>query len=348
MGLDTSCLQHYSGAVQSKLANTLVLAEIFFIVCRSFGGELETRCAQAEKHAIDYLASTQRLTGGFTSYEWVTLQPAKRQAIETPFTVSQVVYSLSFCGDDPNARTIRERAAGWLARERESPGVWRYHGTMDKLPPDADDTAMGWVALQRVGYTISPEGLAAVRSNRNGAGLFNTWMGDPSAHVDSREIDSVVNLNALLLFSLADESLDTVCAYLVKQVDRDAFVGGSVYYPSQWSFAYAFSRAYADGGVDCLKPAVPKIRERTLSLQKDDGGWGSDYETVLALLTLLNLGERGPEIQKTLDVMIRRQMPDGGWGFEAAYTGADRSMSYGSRAVTTGLCVEAFAKYLRH
>src|SRR4029077_13512266 len=97
---------------------------------------------------------------------------------------SQVVYSLGFCGNDSTARQIRERAAGWLAREREAPGVWRYHGRGDKLPPDADDTAMGWVVLHREGYAIFSEALDMMRASRNQAQLFNTWMGDPSARVD--------------------------------------------------------------------------------------------------------------------------------------------------------------------
>ena len=333
--------------MQSTFLKAFAFASIFVSVCRCFAGELEARCAEAQKKGIAFLAATQRLTGGFTSYEWVTLRPDKRHATETPFTISQVVYSLSFCGDDSTARVVRERAAGWLVRDREEPGVWRYHGKGDKLPPDADDTATAWVALQREDYSIFPAALDTVRASRNEASLFNTWMGDPSAKVDSRETDAVVNLNVLLLFSLVHENFDAVCAYLLKQVESDAFRGGSIYYPSQWAFTYAFSRAYGDGKVDCLKPAVPKIREMTRSLQKSDGGWGTDYETVLALLTLMNLEEKGPAVEKGLKLLADRQMPDGGWEIEAAYTGADRSMSYGSRAVTTSLCVEAFSKYLR-
>jgi prenyltransferase/squalene oxidase-like repeat protein len=333
--------------VRSSLPKAFVVASIFFSVCRPFAGELEAGCAEAQKKGIDFLAATQRLTGGFISYEWGTVHPDKKLATETPFTVSQVVYSLNFCGDNSTARVVRERAAGWLVRDREEPGVWRYHGKNDKLPPDADDTAMAWVALQREGYSVFPRALDAVRVSRNEASLFNTWMGDPSAHVDSRETDAVVNLNVLLLFSLVHENFEAVCAYLLKHVENDSFRGGSIYYPSQWAFTYAFSRAYADGGVGCLKAAVPKIRSLTLSLQQGDGGWGSEYETALALLTLLNLGEKGAAIEKAMKFLTERQMSDGGWVLEAAYTGADRSMSYGSRAVTTALCVEAFAKYLR-
>ena len=333
-------------AVQFRFSKGLIIASIFLSLSRSFASELEDQCAQAQKKALNFLSSAQHLTGGFTSYEWVTLRPDQKHVIETPFTVSQVVYSLSFCPDDPTAKTICSRAAGWLVRDRQEPGLWRYFGRNDKRPPDADDTAMAMVALQREGYPLAPKTLDVLRADRNEAKLFNTWIG--SGEVDSREPDTVVNLNALLLFSLVHEQFDPVCAYLLKQIDNEGFRGGSIYYPSQWSFTYAFSRAYADGGVICLKPAVPKIRQRTLTLQQSDGGWGTDYETVLALLTLLNLGEKGDPVEKGLKLVMARQMDDGGWPMEAIYTGASRSFSYGSRAVATALIVEALAKYLRH
>ena len=324
----------------------LIVGWIFFSVSQSFAGEFEDQCAQAQKKALDFLSSSQRLTGGFASYEWLTLRPDQKHAIQTPFTVSQVIYSLGSCEGDATAKTIRARAAGWLVRDREEPGVWHYHGKGDKLPADADDTATSWMVLQREGYPLAQEALDAIRANRNEANLFNTWMGAAPTAID-REPDAVVNLNVLFLFQLVHENFDPVCSYILKQVESDGFRGGSLYYPLQWCFTYAFSRAYADGGVSCLKSGAPKIRQYTLERQQNDGGWGTDYETVLGLLTLLNLGERGAPVEKALKLLIARQKLDGGWGLEAAYTGPDRSLSYGSRAVTTALFVEAVAKYLR-
>jgi squalene cyclase len=117
------------------------------------------------------------------------------------------------------------------------------------------------------------------------------------------------------------------------------------------AFTFALSRAYAEGGVDCFKKAVPKIRGATLALQEKDGGWGTDYETALGLLTLLNLGERGAPVDRAITLLVSRQMSDGGWALSTAYTGANTWMSgryiYGSRDFTTALCIEALAKYLR-
>ena len=316
--------------------------------------QLQKECREAEQKGIDFLAASQNATGGFTTYEWRTLTPDRKRAVDTPFTVSQVLYSLSFCAANPGARAVREKAVAYLIREREEPGVWRYQGRGERVPPDVDDTALAWAALKRENNSIAPDALEAVRARRDPAGLFNTWIGDPAtwSHIDSREIDPVVNLNALLFFGLAGEKIDNVCRYTLGQLEGDRFRSGSVYYPSPLAFLFALSRAYSDGGADCLKEAVSKLRSTTLALQEKDGAWGTDYETALGVLTLLNLGDKAEPVERAIRLLLSRQMPDGGWAIATAYSGADTWLGsgrffYGSRAVTTSLCVEALAKYLR-
>ena len=313
----------------------------------------QPQCIEAEKKGIDFLAASQKSSGGFTTYEWRVLSPDNKRAIDSVFTAAQVLYSLNFCVDMPAAEAVRERAAAYLVRQQDGPGLWRYQGKEDRVPPDVDDTSMAWAALKRAGRSTSPEAFNAVRASRNADGLFNTWVGDPStwSHIDSREIDAVVNLNALLLFGLVQENFEVVCDNLLKRVEDDSFRRGSIYYPSPLAFTLALSRAYADGRVDCLKKAVPKIREVTLALQERDGGWGTDYETALGVLTLLNLGERGAPAERAIALLVSRQMPDGGWALSTIYTGADTwtygRYIYGSRDATTAFCVEALAKFLR-
>jgi squalene cyclase len=339
--------------MQFNLKITSALTLIFLLGCRSHTSALRDQCSNAEKKGIDFLAASQQDGGAFITYEWRTLYPDRKRTIDTPFTVSQVLYSLTFCADNSIARGVREPAAAYLVRQREGPGVWRYQGRTDRVPPDVDDTSLAWAALKRDGKSIASDALNAVRASRNADGLFNTWIGDPSTwtHIDTRDIDAVVNLNALLFFGLAHENFDAVCTYLLSQVENDGFRRGSIYYPSPLAFTFALSRAYADGGVDCLKKVVPKIRGATLALQEKDGGWGTDYETALGLLTLLNLGERGAPLDRAITLLVSRQMSDGGWALSTVYTGANTWVGgryiYGSRDFTTALCVEALAKYLR-
>ena len=310
---------------------------------------MRTQCASAIQNGLKYLAASQTTAGGFVTYCWSTDNPAPPQPVDATFTVSQVLYSLSFCAESASARATRERAAAHLLAEQEPPGVWHYYGksSPNVISPDVDDTAIAWAALKRTGHPIAAGVLEALRASRNDAGLFNTWIGHPSTWVgiDSRDVDAVVNLNALVLFGLAGETIDPVCKYVITRVENDEFRRGSIYYSSPLAFTHAFSRAYADGGVRCLRDGVPKIRAATLSLQKPDGGWGNDLETALGALTLLNLGYRGEALDRSIHAILARQSPDGGWALATAYRGAVLPLHYGSRSLTTAVCLEVLAKY---
>jgi hypothetical protein len=338
--------------MDGKLQAAIVIVAVFITAaCRPSSSGLKVRCAEARNKGIEFLAAQQRESGGFPAFCWRTTKPEKQRPVDSGFTVSQVLYSITFCRDSPNARGMSERAAAYLVAEQEPPGVWRYFGKAraDVISPDVDDTAMAWAALKRFGQPIPAGALDAVRASRNEMGLFNTWIGDPSTWkgIDSRDIDVVVNLNALLFFGLAHETIDKVCDYAVTQAEADTFRHGSLYYSSPLAFTCAFSRAYADGGVDCLRKAVPKIRAATLSLQQGDGGWGNDLETALGALTLLNAGYEGGALERSVNVVIARQMSDGGWALAPAYNGDIGRWRYGSRSLTTAVCVEVLAKYLK-
>lgn len=320
--------------------------------CRPRTSELRARCAEANKNGVEFLAANQRDNGGFVTYVWRATNPERKIPDATVFTVSQVLHSLTFCEDNETVRRVRERAVSYLLAQREPAGIWRFFDkvTARELSPDVDDTSMAWAALKRSGHPIAADGLNAVRASRNETGLFNTWIGDPSTwkDIDSREIDPVVNLNVLLLFGLAQESIETVCHYVLAQADGGKFRDGSLYYASPCAFTHAFSRAYADGGVSCLASAVPTIRAATLSLQQSDGGWGDDLETARGLLTLVNLGYRGPALERGVNVILARQTSDGGWAMAPAHNGDARRTRYGSRCFTTAICLEALAKYRKH
>jgi hypothetical protein len=330
------------------LAASMLAAGLPICGCPASSNDFQARCNQAKNKGIDFLAANQQETGGFPSQWWRTTDPVEKRMVATPFTVSQVLYSLTFCADNPTAGAVSKRAVNYLLAQMEPPGVLRYFGKTGLVSPDVDDTAMAWAALKRTGHPIAREALEAVRASRNKEGLFNTWIGDPSTwtRVDSREIDAVVNLNALLIFGSTHESFGDVCNYLLTQADGEAFRRGTVYY-SPMMFAYAFSRAYADGQVSCLQKAVPQIRDATVSLQQSDGGWGDDLETALGALTLLNLSDSSQSVQRGMQTVLARQTPDGGWALTPAYSGDSGRLRYGSRAMTSALCVEALAKYLK-
>jgi Prenyltransferase and squalene oxidase repeat len=333
-----------------KFCIAIVSVAIFpMSACRSSVDELRIQAAFALQNGLDFVAASQTATGGFVTDCWRSDAPEQRTQVDAIFTASQVLYSLSFCKDSASARETQERAARYLFVQQEPPGVWHYYGASSGIviSPDVDDTSVSWAALQRLGVTISPAALDAVRASRNERGLFTTWIGPPSnwVGIDSRDIDTVVNLNALLLFGLAHENIDAACKYVVDQIENDRFRRGTVYYSSPLMFSHAFSRAYREGGLACLQSAVPKIRDAVLSMQNKDGSWGNDLETGFGAVTLLNLGYAGEPLERAIKAILARQSSDGGWALAPAYRGAVAPLNYGARAVTTAVCIEALAKY---
>ena len=328
---------------------TAILFLSAFVNCRSSIDQLRAQCAFAIQNGLDFVAASQTSTGGFITDCWHVDAPDQKTPVDAVFTVSQVLYSLSFCKDSASARGTEERAAKYLAAQRESPGVWHYYGsgTPLKISPDVDDTSVAWAALNRLQVPILPAALDALRASRDEESVFTTWVGPPSSwiNIDSRDIDTVVNLNALLLFGLAGENIDSVCKHVLAQIENDKFRRGTVYYRSPLMFAHAFSRAYREGNVKCLEPGIGKLRDTVVSLQNPDGSWGNDLETAFGALTLLNLEYRGPELDRAIKLLLARQSAEGGWALAPAYRGAVQPLNYGARALTTAVVIEVLAKY---
>ena len=312
---------------------------------------LRSRILATYARGLEFLAAQQHADGEFPTYHWPMNDPAKIVYVSTVFTASQVLYSLGWGSLDHTDHRVRERTIAYLIAQREPPGVWRYYGKgrAHLLSPDVDDTAMAWAALARFGHAIPAEVLAQLEASRNDVGLFNTWIGEPATWVgiDSRATDPVVNLNALLLFALAGRTVDEVCRAAIAQARAGNSQRRMVYYPSHLAFTYAFSRAYADGGATCLGSAIAQVRLEALAGQRADGAWANDLETALAVVTLLNAGDHGDTVERGLRAILARQARDGGWAIAAAYRAAVLPVSYGSRSLTTAVCLEALGKYLK-
>jgi hypothetical protein len=332
-----------------RVVSIAIFVAIPFAACRSSIDELRVRCAFAIQNGLDFVAASQTTTGGFVTECWHVDAPEQKTPVDAVFTASQILYSLSFCRDSASARGTEERAAKYLAAQRESPGVWHYYGsgTDIKISPDVDDTSVAWAALHRLEVPIPPAALDAVRASRDKNGLFTTWVGPSSGwvNIDSRDIDAVVNINALLLFGLARENVYTVCKYVLAQIDNGSFQRGTVYYRSPLMFAHAFSRAYREGDVQCLQAGVAKIRETVLSVQNADGSWGNDLETAFGALTLLNLDYRGEALDRAIKAILAHQSSDGSSDLAPAYRGAVQPLNYGARSLTTEVSIEVLTKY---
>src|SRR4051794_15353473 len=91
---------------------------VFFALIGSstLADDLHDRCATAQQKAIEFLATNQSDTGGFATYEWREFSPRSNRIIDTPFTTSQVLYSLLFGDDNATARRVSERCVDGFVR----------------------------------------------------------------------------------------------------------------------------------------------------------------------------------------------------------------------------------------
>lgn len=333
-------------------ASTLFLLASFLLWYNRYEhNKLRSHVAEAYAKGLGFLANSQLESGEFPTYYWFKGEETKTEYVGTPFTASQVLYSLQFGDPTETTRGIGDRARSYLLSEQEPPGVWRFYGKAGKhiLSPDVDDTSQAWAALFSQGIAVDPQALEALRASRTATGLFTTWIGNPTEWIgiDSLGIDMVVNVNALFLFSLVRQPLFEVCQHALTYTKTKAFYHGSIYYPSPLAYTYFLLRAYSSGGASCLHEAIPDVRSYVLDHQQLDGSWGNDLETGLAVLTLLMAGYHGTALTRGISILLDRQSPDGGWALAPLYKGAVLPVYYGSRPLTTSLILEALGKHLK-
>jgi len=82
-------------------------------------------------------------------------------------------------------------------------------------------------------------------------------------------------------------------------------------------------------------------------MQNKDGFMGNDLETAFGALTLFNLGYRGEPLERASKCSLAATNPTaiGGWALAPAIVTPVAPLNYGSRSVTTAVCIEVLAKY---
>jgi hypothetical protein len=302
----------------------------------------------ALSRALDFLCRQQLDDGELRTY--IAANPALAGECSfdsSPFVTAIAVDSLGFVAD-PRATAIRRRAVEFLRREGEAPGIWRYWTSRSgkAIAPDVDDTALiSHVLRQPAAGAHRFDNQDLLLANRNGQGLFYTWL---KGYGEKNDVDSVVNANVLLYLGERDGTR-AVCEYL-EDIVRD---GGGVrsywYYLSDLALYHAISRAFFHG-VSRLEALRAPIRDRLLADQRQDGGFGDELATALAICTLLNFGDgQGPAAGRAAGHLLTAQRADGAWRRIAYYCGpeppAPHSRWFGSEELTTVLSIEALARH---
>lgn len=197
------------------------------------------------------------------------------------------------------------------------------------------------------------------------SGAFLTWLayGDGGREMPN-DVDLVVNANVLYALGRYDrldtpgvpEAVDLINRAVGPGTPAIAADELSLYYPDNLALHYCVSRAYREGGVAGLKPAVDGLVDGLLStvLVNEVGlfYWdrgGADLNTAFAVLTLLNAGEENEIIRGAIDYLISRQNADlGSWQPAAFFRGRFESGAeavWTSSALTTAMALEALCRW---
>lgn len=287
---------------------------------------------QSIQKALEFLYHNQLDDGEFKTYACRDVNMYDCEFDSSPFVTTFALYALEGIEDD-KVKIITQKAIKFLLSEQEQGGIWRYWTSKNPktLPPDLDDISTISFVLQRHHVSFD-DNLALINRNRNGDNLFLTWLGTEFEN----DIDCVVNTNVLLYLGENDPA---VCAYINAMIREDKF--SSRYYLDKLSFFYTISRAF-NQNIRCLGKNRKLIIDQVRRSQKQDGSFGNDLETALALNTLLNFDYNGDEIVSGIERLLQHQDRGGFWNREAFFSGY--APYYGSEELTTAIVIEAFKK----
>lgn len=332
----------------------------------------------AAERGVRFLADRQLPSGGFELRVGLDLPLGQTEPDrETIFGTALVAHAL--CGrDDAASREIVRRATRRLQAHALPGGVWQHWDPAAPqhpiLPPDADDTACASMALRDAGEPV-PDNRRLLLANRDGRGLFFTWLvvhGPPAAPLtrdprlwrlaarrwrhpllasaiwrmtsaSPRDVDAVVNANVLAHLGDGPHAA-AVADFLVEAFERGDEERSDRWYRSRFAFYRSTARAAA-AGVRSLDRLREPMAARIAEASGPDGRIGDTaQDTALAVCALADLGAGAAERERACAWLAGAQHEDGSWPADAFYFGGPlMDPRWGSRELTTAFCVEALS-----
>ncbi len=288
--------------------------------------------------------------------------------------------------DFRRAHRARQALQGPVFRGTRSPANVSFFPPKLAIPPDADVTATVYAALldhARLdgGSAIDPpidrifsdwRDLGQVPRRRNPdwlapeSGAFLTWLAyhDPPNRPKPNDVDVIVNAN--VLYALARYGrLDTPGAAEAIRLINDVTLAGqhlnwpvdvTDYYPDNLAYHYCIARAYHEGPVPALRPAVERLADELATsfwiTPEGTAFWnrGAPHlNTAFAVLTLLNAGRTDPPVDWAVQYLIDQQDPRfGHWAespFFLARSDSGIVFEWSSAALTTAVVIEALCRH---
>jgi hypothetical protein len=160
-----------------------------------------------------------------------------------------------------------------------------------------------------------------------------------------RDVDGVVNANVLLYLGERSETMPVI-EWLLDIVRNGKEAECDNWYRDPFTFYYALSRC-RHAGMQIFDRVRSQIIANIQQASQSDGRIGEHVlHTALAANTLLNFGECSTLLNNSIAYILSTQREDGSWPSEPYYYGGPlRVTCWGSEELTTGICLEALARY---
>jgi len=253
------------------------------------------------------------------------------------------------------------------------------------IPSDADVTSTTYAALlddavldggtgssvqfERFFSDWRDRGIVPRRTNPSwlapASGAFLTWLTYRSQvfPLFPNDLDLVVNGNVLYALARygrlgmrgANEAIALINLAASLGLHNDHADEISGYYPHNLAFQYVVSRAFHEGPVAALAPAVRIMAddlEASVRFRADGTAFwdlGDPHlNTAFAVLTLLNAGRNTAIVSRAIDYLAAEQNVLGGFDdatFFFGRTDGGQTFQFTSPSFTTAMALEAFARY---
>jgi hypothetical protein len=268
--------------------------------------------------------------------------------VSSVYIPSYIAHSLSFGKEFPHVKKIISYIIDFLSTQRENDEIWRFYGKSQQFPPpDFDDTCCVLAALVENDVKIETTIWQLLSEYRSESGLYYTWLDNNLNRETFNHTDGAVNVNILFFAGINGRKIKEIIKYANLFSAVKEFYKMSVYSVSDYSIIYMTTRAFKDGKINELKPAVDSITDFLLKKQLNDGSWGNNLDTVLALCSLVNSGYSGDAVLKALRHLFEFQNKFGQLNSCAFFK--DFSPKYfGSAYLTSAIFLESLIKFKKN
>ena len=233
---------------------------------------------------------------------------------------------------------VRE-AARWLVEHQNSDGGWAFSGLRDStLPSDADDTALGTLALLRALRIETSEdqqplhaaihgGVTWLKTQHGRDGSWSTYQpgqGDVGCvSITAHAIEALLAFDACDMMHKpnVDTEIQRGLHWLRRQIHGDGYWRDLWLAKDTYGTACAITALVKAGLSDI--PEVQRGIEWLEQCQNSDGGWGEDMfgnrsestveQTAWSTYALLQVDPENPAAQNGIKFLLKHQREDGSW-----------------------------------